>query len=519
MSTTPPSSTPDDDTSIRRGALSGVLAAAVGLGLGELVASAVADWSSPVLAIGDQIVDLVPRPVKDLAIALFDTGDKAALLIGIVVLLALAAAGIGVLARTRRTPALGLTALFGVVGVVATLAGGATVAAALPSLAAGVGAVAALALLVPSGDAPGATTAPDRRSFVRTAGLVGLAAAATGGTGRLVSVRRSAAAADARAAVGLPTPTTPVELDLASLGVDAEGVSPWVTPNADFYRIDTQLQVPRLDRTGWTLDIAGMVDTPFSLTLDELEDRYEVIERAITLTCVSNEVGGQLVGNATWLGVRLADVLEDAGVQPGSDQLVSRSFDGWTAGFPVDAAFDRDALLAVGMNGEPLPAEHGFPLRLVVPGLYGYVSATKWLTQLELTTFDAFDQYWVERGWDARGPIKTQCRIDTPAGLSRLGRGQVAVAGVAWAQTRGITGVEVSVDDGPFQPATLADAYDDVTWRQWVYSWDTSDLAPGRHDIVARATDGTGETQAEERQPPFPNGAEGWQRLVVTLDA
>jgi DMSO/TMAO reductase YedYZ molybdopterin-dependent catalytic subunit len=261
--------------------------------------------------------------------------------------------------------------------------------------------------------------------------------------------------------------------------------------------------------------VTGQVEDELELDLDELEERFEVIERAITLTCVSNEVGGDLVGNAVWRGVRVADVLDAAGVEPGATQVVGRAFDDFTVGYPVEAAFDRDAMLAVGMNGAPLPAAHGFPLRMVVPGLYGYVSATKWLTELELTTFEAFDQYWVERDWEPRAPIKTMSRIDTPGSLEQVGGDTVAVAGVAWAQTRGIARVEVSVDGGPWTEAELGPAFNDVTWRQWVYRWDTRDLAPGRHELRCRATDNTGHTQVEQRQPPFPDGATGWHGVVV----
>jgi DMSO/TMAO reductase YedYZ molybdopterin-dependent catalytic subunit len=325
---------------------------------------------------------------------------------------------------------------------------------------------------------------------------------------------RAAQLEAAREATGLPTPTDPVALP-QDISLDIDGIAPWQTSNAEFYRIDTQLSVPRLDREGWTLRVHGQVDQERTWTLDELEQEFEVIERAITLTCVSNEIGGNLVGTATWTGVRVADVLEAVGVDASATQLVGRAFDDFTVGYPVEAAFDRDAMLVVGMNGEPLPAAHGFPLRMIVPGLYGYVSATKWLTELELTTFEAFDQYWVERDWDQEAPIKTMSRIDTPKGLETVAAGTVPIAGVAWAQTRGITKVEVSIDEGPWQEAELGPAFTDVTWRQWAYRWDTTGVAAGRHDVRCRATDVTGEAQTEDRQPPFPNGASGWPSVAV----
>ncbi len=495
-------------------AASGVLAAAAGLAVGEVVAAPVRDWLSPVVAIGDRVVDAVPQPVKQFAIDVFGTADKIALLGGIVVLLAVFAAGIGVLARRRRGAALVLTASFGVIGALAALADPSLGAvAALPSVVAGIAAVAVLAWLTQPGRRAADGT---RRDVLRDLGFVAVGAAVVGGGGRLFAGYRSSQLEAARESTGLPSPVEPVAFpegqDLA-----IEGLTPYQTPNSDFYRIDTRLDTPRLQREGWTLRVTGQVDTELELTLDELEERFEVIERAITLTCVSNEIGGELAGNAIWRGVRVADVLDAAGVDPSATQLVGRAFDDFTVGYPVEAAFDRDAMLVVGMNGEPLPAAHGFPLRMVVPGLYGYVSATKWLTELELTTFEAFDQYWVERDWEPEAPIKTMSRIDTPSSLQRIEGDTVAVAGVAWAQTRGISRVEVSVDGGPWQEAELGPAFNDVTWRQWVYRWDTSGLATGRHELRCRATDATGEVQTEERQPPFPDGATGWHSVVVLV--
>jgi DMSO/TMAO reductase YedYZ molybdopterin-dependent catalytic subunit len=301
----------------------------------------------------------------------------------------------------------------------------------------------------------------------------------------------------------------------AGADLDIDGVAPFVTPNGDFYRIDTALFVPQVRTEGWTLRVHGMVDRELELTFDDLLGR-ELVEADVTLACVSNEVGGDLIGNARWLGARLDELLREAGVQRGATQLVPRSRDGFAAGFPTEVALDgREALVAVGMNGEPLPLRHGFPARLVVPGLYGYVSATKWLTEIELTTWDAFDSYWVRRGWAKEAPIKTQSRIDTPRSGASLRPGRVAVAGVAWAQGRGIEAVEVQVDDGPWRPARLAAAVGDDTWRQWVYEWDAE---AGDHVLAVRATDGTGETQPEERVAPIPDGATGWHTIEVSVD-
>ena len=292
------------------------------------------------------------------------------------------------------------------------------------------------------------------------------------------------------------------------------GISPIVTPNSDFYRIDTAISVPSVDVNGWTLSVSGMVDRPYEMTFAQLID-MGLVETPVTLSCVSNQVGGNLVDNAVWRGVPLADVLNRAGVQRGATQIVGRSVDNWNSGFPTELAFDgRTALVAVAMNGEPLPREHGFPARLVIAGLYGYVSATKWLEEIRLTTWEGFDSYWVPRGWAKRGPIKTQSRIDVPRRSARVRRGRVAIAGIAWAPTRSIEKVEVQVDDGPWVTAELSNNLSINSWRQWVYAWNAT---AGRHRIRCRATDGTGYTQTSEVRPPAPDGATGWHTIEVTV--
>jgi DMSO/TMAO reductase YedYZ molybdopterin-dependent catalytic subunit len=316
-----------------------------------------------------------------------------------------------------------------------------------------------------------------------------------------------------RSDLALPAAVDPLEPVPVGVKSPADGISSFFTPNADFYRIDTALTVPQVSVQDWQLDITGMVDREFTLSFDELVDR-PLIEADITLTCVSNEVGGRLLGTARWLGVRLDDLIADAGVRSGADQIVGRSVDGYTCGFPVAALDGRSALVAVGMNGEPLPVEHGYPARLIVPGLYGYVSATKWLTEIELTRFADFDQYWVERGWVDEAPIKIQSRIDTPRGLANVEPGTVAIAGVAWAQTRGIDRVEIQIDDGDWLETDLADELNDVTWRQWSYPWQAE---TGRHTVTVRATDRTGAIQTADRTEPFPSGATGRHQIVVLV--
>jgi DMSO/TMAO reductase YedYZ molybdopterin-dependent catalytic subunit len=336
-----------------------------------------------------------------------------------------------------------------------------------------------------------------------------------------------------RAAIVLPplaTPTPPATTPAAPSStpeaavepVDVEGVSPIITPNADFYRIDTAFVVPSVDVTGWRLTVKGMVDRPFDLTFDELV-AMPAIEQSVTLSCVSNEVGGDLVGNALWRGVLLPDVLARAGVQPGATQVIGRSVDGFTVGFPTDVALDgRTSMVAYAMNGEPLPAVHGFPARLVVPGLYGYVSATKWLREIELTTFDAFDAYWIPRGWSKLGPIKTQSRIDTPNGGRNVTAGRVAIAGVAWGGVRGISKVEVRVtpqgsSEATWHTARLGEALSSSSWRQWVVEdWMPQ---PGVYQLAVRATDGTGAAQTEDRRPPAPDGATGLHTVSVRVRA
>ncbi len=523
------------------GALIGVASTAVGLAVAEVVAALSNTFQSPVLDVADRVVDGVPQSVKQLAIDWFGTNDKRALLVGIGSILVLYAAVVGIVALGRRWAlALVAVALFGLAGAYAsqTTRRAAPFIAVVPSV---VGALAAGATLmglrhlalgrrtaaaaestdsidsVESGSVSGPRssiaelTPSDRRRFLAAAGLTTLGAVAVGATARSVNTRSTASAS--RRSLTLPSAARPLPTATAGIDSGVVGVSPFFTPNADFYRIDTAITVPQVDARSWTLTIDGMVERPLTLRFDDLLDR-ELIESDITLTCVSNEVGGNLMGTARWLGVRLDRLLEEVGVDPDADQVVGRSVDGYTCGFPVEALDGRDALIAIGMNGEPLPLAHGFPARLIVPGLYGYVSATKWLSHIELTRFDQFDQYWVERGWVGDAPIKVQSRIDTPRGLATLQAGRVAIAGVAWAQTRGIRAVEVRIDDGDWQSAQLADELNDVTWRQWSFVWNAT---PGRHSIAVRSTEKSGAIQTEERSEPFPSGATGQHSVIVIV--
>jgi DMSO/TMAO reductase YedYZ molybdopterin-dependent catalytic subunit len=371
----------------------------------------------------------------------------------------------------------------------------------------------------PAGDDAEVAATPTRRRFIgdagRLLGAVGAAAAVLGLGGRAIA-RSRFSAAKSRKNVTVPTAEKPLAALPAGVEVDVPGSVPFITPNGDFYRIDTALEVPQLSTSGYSLTVKGLVDNELVLSWQDLLNR-PMIERDVTLTCVSNNVGGHYVGTARWIGARLDELLREAGPRDGADMVVGRSVDGFECGFPLENALDgRDAIIAVAMNGEPLPLEHGFPARLVVPGLYGYVSATKWLTEIELTRFADFEHYWEKRGWAEKAPIKLQSRIDVPKGLARVAAGTVSVAGVAWAQRRGIAGVEVSIDDGDWQRAELATEDTIDTWRQWVYQWDAT---PGRHSIKVRATGQDGTVQTSRRAEPIPDGATGHHQVVVIVES
>ena len=521
---TPASADGPDGRRLLRPAVAGLLTTALALGVAELVAGLRKGTASPIVAVGGEVIDAVPAPVKDFAIATFGTNDKVALVVGIVVLLAAFGVILGILAARRLVLGLAGVALFGVVGAAAALSRPASSTFdVLPSIVGALVGMVALTAFVaglsgrPFAGTAAAATAPttgrlDRRRFLTTGVAVAALAAGAGSIGRFLT--RGFSAAGSRSSVVLPRPDRVLPAIPAGVDLDIPGLSPFTTPNIAFYRIDTALVVPQIPAEDWSLRIHGMVDNELELTYADVLSR-PMIETDITMTCVSNEIGGKLVGNARWLGVPLADLLEEAGVQDGATQIVGRSFDGWNNGFPTENALDgRDAILAVGMNGAPLPIEHGFPARIVVPGLYGYVSATKWVTELELTRLEDFDGYWVKRTWAKEAPIRTQSRIDTPKGLAKIPPGRTAVAGVAWAQPRGIEKVEVRIDDGEWAEARLAEELTATTWRQWVHEWDAT---PGNHTITVRATDGQGELQTDERTEPIPSGATGWHNVVVLV--
>jgi DMSO/TMAO reductase YedYZ molybdopterin-dependent catalytic subunit len=509
-------------------ALAGVVSATVAVALGDLIAQLAAEpGSSPLFAVGAWVIDIVPGWVKETAIALFGTGDKIALLVGLGLLVLILAVGVGILQYHR--PPWGVVALVAV-GVVA---GGAAVTRAgasaswlLPTVFGVVGGVVVLRVLVDrlhrwtravtdqSAKADGVFVSTSRRGF-----LTVLASTAAIGVVAAVASRAMSAATSAvntvREALVLPKPTTAMAAIPTGADLGIPGMSALVVSNDTFYRIDTAIQVPRIDPFQWKLKITGMVETEIEIGYEELL-ALPMQETAVTIMCVSNEIGGDLIGNAVWLGHPIRNLLAQAGPKSGADMVLSTSQDGFSASTPLDVLLDekRDALFAVGMNGEPLPIAHGFPVRMVVPGLYGYVSATKWVTELKVTRFADEAAYWTVRGWSPTGPIKTSSRIDVPRSGKTIGAGTVPIAGYAWAQHTGITGVDVRIDGGDWTPARLADAISADTWVQWVYEWNATS---GAHVIEARATDAAGGEQSGTPVPVIPDGAEGYHTISVTV--
>jgi DMSO/TMAO reductase YedYZ molybdopterin-dependent catalytic subunit len=558
------------------GVAAGLITAAVALGVGQLVAGVTGPQGSPVATVGGAAIDLTPPPVKNFAISAFGSNDKKVLVAGILVVLAVIAAAAGVAAMRRLGYGYAALAAFALLGLAAALtrpvarssgvlpvllgaAAGALVMTLLVHAAGGPAGRAASADPASSGEAgrprgqpapaeaapaaeppgeaapppgPGASWVPvtppplaapgrtpgrprppaGRRRFLVTGSAAVVAAGASALVGRALAERTSVS--QARTSLRLPAPVrTPPALPPGT-DLPVRGLSPFITPNASFYRVDTALILPQVSPSNWALHVHGMVDRELTISFHELL-KMPLIEDYVTLTCVSNPVGGPYVGNARWLGASLARVLRMAGIRGGAEQLLCTSVDGFTSGTPVQTVMDgRDAMLAVAMNGTALPVAHGFPVRMVVPGLYGYVSACKWLTDIKVTTFGAEHAYWAVRGWSQQAPIKTESRIDVPAFGATLRPGRTPVAGVAWAQHKGIEAVEVRVDRGPWQHAKLAAVPGIDTWRQWVWEWDAT---AGRHLIEARATDKTGYTQTSLQAPPEPNGASGYPSVSVSV--
>jgi DMSO/TMAO reductase YedYZ molybdopterin-dependent catalytic subunit len=505
----------------RRSALAGLAGVGVSLGLTELVAGMSTAVPSAISSIGGFVVDNSPAWLKSFAISAFGTADKAVLAIAIVAVVLTIGWFVGRASHKNPAPMVFVFTVAGVLGIAAQLTeAGAEVVPVIAStcVAMGAGLATWYSIVVWTRPVERPVTDNDVSDIGRRRLILALAGAATVsivmvGVGR--SKLRTRAEAQ-RSALELAEPVESQPDPTAANDFDLPFLTAIVADNNLFYRIDTALVVPTVDPAEWTLTIKGMVDNEVVLSYQDIAE-MDLVERYVTLTCVSNGVGDRLVGNALWTGVMLEDLLEMAGVQEGADQIVGRSVDRWTAGFPTDIAFDgRDAMLAIGMNREVLPANHGFPARLVVPGLYGYVSATKWITEIELTTWDAFDAYWIPRGWAKEGPVKTQSRVDRPVNRSEIASGVYTFGGVAWAPTRGIQKVEFQIDDGAWVESDLSEPLSNDAWVQWKAD---VRVAEGDHTIRVRATDGTGSTQSEPAVAPRPDGAEGWHSIRFTATA
>jgi DMSO/TMAO reductase YedYZ molybdopterin-dependent catalytic subunit len=537
-----------------------VLAIAAAVGAGHLVAGVVSPLSSPYQAVADAAVRLAPPALVEFGKALTLPGlpqgkaDKFGLLLGVGVVLVLVAVFAGLASRSSPRPGRRVVIVLAVIGLAAVVSSPVftlpDLVAPLATLGAGLWTFRwlhekAMSLAVDRaagssgapgpppdtlGVAPPSFPPPDtggaarhaasgesvsRRQLLVSSAAVGVGAAGAGIGGYLLGAGVDVAASQSDVAGTLrpaqPTPPLPAGADFA-----AQGTPTFLTENREFYRIDTALRLPAKAAADWSMKVHGLVERELTISYQDLLNR-PLVERPVTLTCVSNEVGGNLISTANFIGVSLRDVLLEAGVKPGADQLFSTSLDGFTAGTPVDVVLEpgRGAMLALGMNSAPLPLEHGYPVRMVIPGLYGYVSATKWLADLEVTTFDAKQSYWLQRGWAQQAPIKTQSRIDRPRSGGSVPAGQLVAAGIAWAQHRGIAGVEVRVDGGPWQPAQLSTEVNSDTWRMWRVELT---VPPGDHTLECRATDTTGVPQTPLLADPVPDGATGWPSIQLTAE-
>lgn len=513
-------------------ALAGIVSAGLVLGVAELLGSFLTARAAPLIALGSTFIDFTPAWLKDFAIATFGTNDKVALFVGMGVTIVLLAAVLGVVAYRKWVLGVAGVVLMGAVIVAAVVSrAGATLLDAVPTVVGTAVGLLALRYLIralhqaphgsdateeaasPNTSTTGSATGTSRRTFFAAAGITAVIAGAAAAGGRAIAGARNTVTM-AREALTFPTPASAAPAIPAGVEAGVDGVVPWVTPNQDFYRIDTALSVPQIDLETWELRVHGMVEEEFTLTFQDLLDA-DLIERHISLTCVSNPVGGNLAGNAKWLGYPLRDLLARAKPTGGADMVLSTSTDGFSASTPLPILQDdRDAILAISMNGEPLPLEHGFPVRMVVPGLYGYVSATKWVVDLEVTRFADKTAYWTDRGWSEQGPIKTMARVEVPRSFAQVPAGTSMIGGTAWAQHRGITKVEVQIDGGDWEEATLAAEASVDTWRQWSHE---ISVEAGSHTVRARAYDPDG-VQTEERADTVPDGASGWQSVQFTAE-
>ena len=504
--------------------VAGIAAAALMFSVAQLLSVFFASPAAPLNSMGSAFIDVTPAWLKDFVIGIFGTNDKLALWLSMAVVVAGAAFLIGVLAQRSYAIAAGCIVLLGIVIAAAILSRTGASLGDLTPLVIGIicgllvlkwlSAAVKSALATPETPEVSTRASTTRRQFILFSALTIVGSLLAAGLSKYLSAARDLSIA-ARESLHLPTPKRRVAPIAQGAQIQIPGMPPFLTPNADFYRIDTALSVPQLDPEHWSLRVHGMVEHEFSMSFAQLLEQ-DLVESYVTLTCVSNQVGGDLVGNAKWLGYPLRLLLERAVPLPGADMVLSTSSDGFTASTPLEVLTDqRMALLAVGMNEEPLPFEHGFPVRMVVPGLYGYVSATKWVVDLEVTRFADKVAYWSTRGWSERGPIKLASRIDVPRNNAKVPANNLVLGGTAWAQTRGISAVELSLDDGSWVNAELGDEVSVDTWRQWRYLWESAPA--GNHTVKVRAIDGHGEVQSGEIAAPAPNGASGWHQIHFTV--
>jgi DMSO/TMAO reductase YedYZ molybdopterin-dependent catalytic subunit len=502
----------------------GVVGIGAALAAGQLAAAFVGTNASPYVAVGDAFIDRTPAALKEFAVRNFGEHDKTALLVGMGALLFLLGVVAGLLSRRTATPGTVVAIGLGILGMAAVLGRNdlGQLAVLAPTFSLVVGALVfrllhrlALEWVTDLGRDGGTyqeNLAGGRRKFlIGSAGVV-VGAGVAGIVGQTVIDGNNVEAS--RAAIGplvaaKPAAAVPLGADFVSSGTPS-----YLTDAGSFYRVDTALTVPQLSTQRWSLRIHGMVNREKTFSYADIRDR-KLVEQIVTLCCVSNPVGGPYISNAKFIGVYMRDLLAEVGVLPEANQLLSTSIDQYTAGTPLDTLTDdRGAMLAIGMNGQPLPVEHGFPARMVVPGLYGYVSATKWVVDMELTTFSAAQGYWIPRGYSQLAPVKTESRIDKPASFAHVSAGNVVVAGIAWAQTKGIARVEVRVDGGPWQDAQLATEVTKNSWRMWRTFFD---LKSGNHTVQSRATDDTGYVQTADTADTIPDGATGWPSVAFTV--
>ncbi len=473
---------------------------------------------TPLIAVAETVIDHTPGPVARWAIEVFEALDKPILLTIVILIMLAFFLTAGRLAEKSWWAPLPVWLGLGGAGLYAVLSREPVEELSVLPIAAGVVTwIVVLSFLTelmhkPDYEGEGEEGAQTRRSVLIRAG--GVAVAAIGGVvyGEVVGGARRHAER-ARRLLNLPI-SNPGAPRAAVLGVD--GIDSWKTSNESFYRIHTAFTPPAIEHKDWSLRIHGMVERELVLTYQDLAER-QLTQAWITLNCVSNPVGGDLIGNAWWSGVRIATLLEEAGVDPAATAVLQTSHDGWTCGTPIGPLTDdRNAMIAIGMNGDPLPFDHGFPARMIVPGLYGYVSACKWLVDIEVTTFDEIDAYWIERGWAEEGPVKLMSRIDVPGNGDEVDAGTMRVGGVAWSQTIGISGVQYQLDGGAWTDCELGGtagpdaAPNDDTWVQWAA---TLDLDEGDHELLVRAIDKNGLVQTGVEKDVFPDGATGWHSI------